>query len=170
MGEVLRDGDRIGLRYVRELAHPPERVWRGLTESDQLRYWMPCDIVGERRSGAAIELPFWPEQIAKYGLEQEPVLPGRIEVWEPPARFDWTWGGDRLSFRLTPTASGTRLEFTTWLADPDPAGAASAGGGYHTCLHELGELLTTGTALPLVEAEDQAKRWTEAYAEVIRRG
>jgi hypothetical protein len=46
MGEVLRDGERIGLRFVRRFAHPLERVWSAITESDQLQFWMPCDIVG----------------------------------------------------------------------------------------------------------------------------
>ena len=48
-GELIREGERAGLRYVRRYPHPAERVWRAITESDQLRYWMPCDIVGERR-------------------------------------------------------------------------------------------------------------------------
>ena len=37
MGEVLRDGERVGLRYVRRFSHPVERVWSALTESDQLQ-------------------------------------------------------------------------------------------------------------------------------------
>ena len=28
LGEILRDGDRYGLRYERRLRHPPEKVWR----------------------------------------------------------------------------------------------------------------------------------------------
>ena len=52
LGELVRDGERVGLRFVRVYPHPVERVWRALTESDQLRYWLPCDIVGERRPGA----------------------------------------------------------------------------------------------------------------------
>ncbi len=63
-----------------------------------LRHWMPCDIVGERRAGAKLELPFWPENVEGYHLEDDPVLYGEIEVWDPPRRFDWTWDGDRLSF------------------------------------------------------------------------
>ena len=70
MGEVLRDGERVGLRFVRRFAHPVERVWSAITESDQLQFWMPCDIVGERRAGADIKLPFWPAQVEKYQLEE----------------------------------------------------------------------------------------------------
>jgi hypothetical protein len=53
-GELLREGDRPGLRYVRHYPHPVDRVWRAITESDQLRHWMPCDIVGDRAAGSAI--------------------------------------------------------------------------------------------------------------------
>ena len=70
MGEVLRDGERVGLRFVRRFAHPVERVWSAITESDQLQFWMPCDIVGERRAGADITLPFWPAQVEKYQLKE----------------------------------------------------------------------------------------------------
>ena len=70
MGEVLRDGERVGLRFVRRFAHPVERVWAAITESDQLRFWMPCDIVGERRAGADVTLPFWPAAVEKYQLEE----------------------------------------------------------------------------------------------------
>ncbi len=99
MGEVLHDGVRIGLRYVRRFDHPVERVWSAITESEQLRFWMPCDIVGERRAGADIKLPFWPAAVEKYQLE-ETALSGRIEVWDPPTVFQWSWSGDILRFEL----------------------------------------------------------------------
>ena len=34
------------VRFERHLAHPREKVWRALTESEHLRAWLPCDIVG----------------------------------------------------------------------------------------------------------------------------
>ena len=76
MATLLEADGQVGLRYVRRLAHPPEKVWRALTESEHLRHWLPCDIVGERRAGAPIELPFWPEHVESYGIE-DPVLARR---------------------------------------------------------------------------------------------
>ena len=105
-GGLIREGERHGLRYVRHYPHPVDRVWRAITASDQLRHWMPCDIVGERTAGAAITLPFWPGHVEKYAID-EPTLTGRIEVWEPPRRFVWTWGGDLLIFELTSVDDGT---------------------------------------------------------------
>ncbi len=167
MGEVLRDGERVGLRFVREFAHPVERVWTAITESDQLRHWLPCDIVGERRAGAEITLPFWPAQVEKYQLE-EPSLAGRIEAWDPPSLFQWTWGGDVVRFELAGTPNGTTMTFTTWLESPDAAEAAGAAGGYHVCLDELRLLLDTGSAPPLVDSDDRAHELQAAYAERLR--
>jgi uncharacterized protein YndB with AHSA1/START domain len=168
MGEVLRDGDRVGLRYVRELAHPVEKVWRAITASEGLRHWMPCDIVGERRTGAAVELPFWPGFAEKYGIE-EPVLPGRIVTWEPPRLFEWTWGGDALRFELEPTDDGTRLTFTTWPESPDPDQLANTAGGYHVCLDQLARFLATGEGGVLHE-DAASRRWEQAYGQAVRTG
>jgi uncharacterized protein YndB with AHSA1/START domain len=44
--EQTPEGPR--LRFVRRLAHPPERVWRAITEPDELEAWFPDTIVVER--------------------------------------------------------------------------------------------------------------------------
>ena len=98
----------------------------------------------------------------KYAID-EPTLTGRIEVWEPPRRFVWTWGGDLLIFELTAVDDGTELVFTTWPEDPDLAGIVSTAGGYHLCLAELTLLLDTGSAPPMTEVDEVAFRLTETY-------
>jgi len=169
LGEVLRDGDRIGVRYVRHFPHPAERVWRALTESDQLRYWLPCDIIGERRPGAPITLRFWPAQVEKYQIE-EPELTGTVEVWAPPSVFQWTWGGDVLRFELVDAGGSTTLTFTTWPEPPDPDGMARAAGGYQVCLEALRTLLDTGSARPLVDGDGRAQELAKLYAQFITEG
>lgn len=169
LGELLRDGDRLGLRFVRHFSHPAARVWRALTESDQLRYWLPCDIVGERRVGAAITLPFWPAQVEQYEIE-ESTLTGHIEIWDPVQVFQWTWDGDVLRFELEETGSGTTLTFTTWLGDPDPEGAVNVASGYHVCFEELRRLVDTGTGLPLPEADAAAQALRPVYADRLGLG
>ncbi len=175
MASVVRDGDRVGLRYRRTLGHAPEKVWRALTESEHLRHWLPCDIVGERRAGADITLRFWPDHVEAYDIE-DPDLAGRITVWDPPRVFEWTWGGDVLRFELEPTRDagsggepGTELTFTTWPADPDPESMASAGGGFHVCLDHLTRLLDGEPGPPLTDPGEQpaTERWTAAYLELL---
>ena len=121
LGTIRRQPNGLSVRYVRRFRHPPERVWQALTESDHLRHWMPCDIVGERRAGATIELPFWPDHVSKYDIET-PTLHGEIRVFQPPAVFEWTWDTDVLRWELAPDGDGTVLTFTTLLGD-DVAGA-----------------------------------------------
>ena len=135
LGEVRRDGDRWSLRYVRLLRHSPEKVWAAITRSEHLAHWLPCDILGERRAGARVELPFWPETAQKYGLTDPPLL-GEIRVWDPPRVFEWTWDVDLLRFELAPEGEGTRLTFTTWLGDSTVDGVDTAS-GYHICLELL---------------------------------
>lgn len=164
LGEVLRDGERMGLRYQRHLAHPPEKVWRAITESEHLEHWLPCDIVGERRAGAELRLPFWPPMVAKYGIET-PTLEGRIEVYDPPNVFEWIWDTDVLRFELVPDGQGgTRLTFTTWLGDTSvPAEKTAA--GWHVCLLELREHLG-GRRTPRLHEVD-VTAWEKRYAAAI---
>jgi uncharacterized protein YndB with AHSA1/START domain len=179
LGEVLRDGDRTGLRYERRLAHPPAKVWRAITESEHLRHWFPADIVGERRAGATVSMPFWPESVEHGAAELEaagidlddPVLPGEIRTWDPPRLFELVWGNpdgdhDLLRFELEAEGDGTRLVFTTWLGDPGPAGHAGTGAGYHVCLDQLEELLDTGQATPPAEVNpsDLERRYAALLA------
>lgn len=179
LGEVLRDRDRVGLRYERRLAHAPSAVWRAITESEGLRHWFPADIVGERRAGARVTMPFWPESVESFPDEMEsagidlddPVLPGEIRTWEPPRLFELVWGegarGDLLRYELEPDGEGTRLVFTTWLGEPGPSGHAGTGAGYHGCLDDLEELLDTGSVARPIDAEriaDLEQRYAALFA------
>jgi uncharacterized protein YndB with AHSA1/START domain len=143
MGVVLRDGDNVSLRYVRELKHPPEKVWAALTESQHLRAWMPIDLIGERAVGANLSARFWPDFVAKYGIDQ-PDLPAEILVWSPPNTLEWRWDQDILRFELTACSVGTRLVFTTKLDTREVPGHKT-GAGYHLCLNCLDEYLDTQT-------------------------
>lgn len=151
MGEVIRDGGRRGLRYERRLSHSPDKVWRAITESEHLRQWFPADIVGERRQGAAIELPFWPAIIEKHPME-ETVLHGEIRVWRPPTVFEWTWDADVLRWELEAVEGGTLLTFTTLLGDPD-SDVVNTAAGYHVCLDHLVLLLDHGSAPALMDTD-----------------
>jgi uncharacterized protein YndB with AHSA1/START domain len=163
LATVDREDGAFVVRFERQLAHPREKVWRVITESEHLEHWMPCDIVGERRAGASIELPFWPPHVERYGIEV-PTLDGRIDVWDPPTVFEWWWSTDRLRFELDEVDGGTRLRFTTWLA-PDPDGATNTAAGYHVCLANLASLLDTGSAPPLVDAH--TAELEKQYGEVV---
>lgn len=151
LGQIRRDADGVSLRFERELGHPPERVWRALTESDQLRHWMPCDIVGPREAGADIVVPFWDDVAEKYAIE-EPILSGRIVTWDPYETFAWEWDDELLTYELEPSRSGTRLVLVVRLGTKGP-GADKVGAGYHTCLDQLVALVETDDPPPFIEAD-----------------
>jgi uncharacterized protein YndB with AHSA1/START domain len=152
------------VRFERHLTHPREKVWRAITESEHLVEWMPCDMVGERRAGAAISLPFRADVVERHQIET-PILPGRIDVWDPPAVFEWWWDTDRLRFELDEVDGGTRLRFSTWLSPEGDAPAYSAAAGYHVCLAHLAQLLDTGSAPPLIDADTATLE--DQYREVV---
>ncbi|MBL8930181.1 MAG: SRPBCC domain-containing protein [Kineosporiaceae bacterium] len=160
LGKILRDEHGTALHFERELRSAPERVWRALTESDQLRTWMPCDIVGPREEGAEVMIPFWDDVAARYAIT-EPVLTGRIVTWDPPRRFAWTWDDELLTFELEPTATGTRLTLMVRLGAKGP-GAALVGEGYHYCLDQLIDLVETEA--PHAFLDDDARQFEQAYA------
>lgn len=156
LGTVLFDRGCWALRYEREFSHPPHRVWRALTSSEDLRNWFPCDLVGDREAGASLRLPFWTEHIDKYQTKYDvetPEFTGTIRIWDPPSVFEWTWDVDLLRFDLTPIDGGTRLVFTTWLAlfteEPGDAPLADTAAGYHVCLDELRAVLDIGKVGPI---------------------
>lgn len=151
LGEVLRDGETMGLRFERHLSHPVERVWRALTDSDQLRHWLPVDIVGERVEGSSVAAIFWPDVVAKYQIP-EPTMSGKILTWDPPHTFSWMWDRDTLTFELHPSENGTRLVFTTWVVDTT-AGVDKTAAGYHVCLDQLVSLVETDAPPPFIAAD-----------------
>jgi uncharacterized protein YndB with AHSA1/START domain len=164
MGAPLFAEGRWGVRFERRLAHPPEKVWRAITESEHLVHWMPTDIVGERRAGAPIDLPFWPEAVAKYDIE-DPVMHGEIRVWDPPRVFEWTWDTDLLRWELEPDGEHTVLTFSTWFGEDDDEIVAGASGGYHVCLDQLRAWLDTGAVTPI--DDDEMAAWLARYAAAI---
>ena len=42
--EIRKDGDKWTLILVRELRHPPEKVWQALTDPAHLREWAPFEV------------------------------------------------------------------------------------------------------------------------------
>jgi uncharacterized protein YndB with AHSA1/START domain len=151
LGQIKRDGDVVSLHFERQLSRSPERVWRALTESDQLRYWFPCDIDGPREADAEVVVPFWDDVAAKYEIE-DPVLAGRIVTWDPYRTFAWEWDDELLTYELEPSPGGTRLTLVVRLGSKGP-GADKVGAGYHTCLDHLVALVETDDPPPFIDAD-----------------
>ena len=173
LGTVSRDGEVVVLAFERDLAHPPEKVWRAITESEHLRHWFPADIVGQRVAGADLRFVFWPEAVEQAGEEIEaggvplddPTLPGRMITWEPPRLLELTWDTEHLRFDLDPVDRGTRLRVTVRASEPGPRGYQSTAAGYHVCLDALAAHLD-GHSVSIFD-DPRTPRLEEEYAGVV---
>ena len=88
---------RPALRFERHLAHSVQRVWRAISDPDELGNWFPA--------GAPMEVV---ERVA-------------------PRLLVATWFGDALRFELRPDRAGCVLVFTHAFDDRDTAARTAAG-------------------------------------------
>jgi uncharacterized protein YndB with AHSA1/START domain len=139
------------LRFVRRLAHPPEKVWRALTEPDHLRAWFPDTVEVERwEVGAPL----------RFGSSAAGDFDGEVLAFEPQSLLEIRWGTDVLRFEVEPDGDGSRL---TLLDTIDELGkAARDGAGWHVCLDQLEHHLDGTT--PDWSTSD---RWREVHPSYV---
>ncbi|WP_205661091.1 SRPBCC family protein [Amycolatopsis vastitatis] len=109
------EDDRLALRFERTLAHPPARVWRTLTERDELLAWFPAAVTFDLTPGAEIKFDMTDEAKKRLGLEDgtDTVTKGQMTVVEPPRLLEYTWSGEVLRWELSDDGhGGCRLLFT----------------------------------------------------------
>lgn len=152
LGTIERDRGQTTLRFTRSLAHPPEKVWSVLTKSEHMRWWMPADLVGDKREGASLQIVFWPDLVEAKGLEPDAGT-ATVEVWDPPRTFEWIWNGTRIRFDITPTSTGSDLQLTVSIPTDDPNVVVDAAGGFHLWMEHLDRLLETGSSIPIAGAD-----------------
>jgi len=83
-------GGQHTLRFVRLLRHPPEKIWRAITEGRELVQWFPLEIHDEYR---------------------------QVMVSDPPHVLEFSQEGELLRFELMPQEPGTELVFTHTFGD-----------------------------------------------------
>jgi len=133
MNETLRTTDgRSVLRVERHFSHPPEKVWRALTESDHLSAWFPSDVEMEHQVGGTVRFVF------REG--EAPPSEGVVEAFDPPRVLAYTWFDDLLRYELhAHGGDACRMVFTHTF--DDRAGAASFASGWQLCFDGLEQSL-----------------------------
>ena len=144
--EQVNDG-RWRLRFTRTLVHPQTKVWRAVTEPEQLARWFPTTIDGERAAGAPLRFTF-PNDMA------EP-FDGEMLAYEPESAIEFRWGPDLVRIELRAVGEGTELTLLDTLEERGKA--ARDGAGWHTCLDALEAALA---------GEDEARAQMDTWAEV----
>jgi uncharacterized protein YndB with AHSA1/START domain len=155
------DGDRRTVTMVRDLRHPPDKVWRALTDPSQLGQWAP--FTADRDLGTEGDAV-----LTMIDGDTREDLPSKVTRAEPPKRLEYTWGDDHVSWQLDPTESGTRLilRHTVESAEWMPRVAA----GWHLCLVVLDRLLGGDAIGPIVGQDAMNYGWQElhdAYAQKL---
>jgi uncharacterized protein YndB with AHSA1/START domain len=142
------DDGRWRLRFTRTLAHAQAKVWRAITEPEQLARWFPTTIDGERATGASLRFTF------PNGLVDP--FDGEMLAYEPESVMEFRWGPDLVRIELRPVAGGTELSLLDTLEERGKA--ARDGAGWHTCLDAL--------QAALAGDDDEARANMDMWAEV----
>ncbi|WP_067831890.1 SRPBCC family protein [Actinomadura kijaniata] len=157
------DGRRV-LRFERRLAHPPEKVWRVVTDPAEMTHWFPAVMHTDPAVGAPIRFTF-PDDPGFDG----PFTKGRVLEYDPPKVYAFTWHDSVLRFELASDGAGCLLVFTYTMSDEgtwdDRPAMARTAPGWDVCLDTLATRLD-GAPDPQVDRAwilDRAERYVEAF-------
>jgi uncharacterized protein YndB with AHSA1/START domain len=161
-GQLEQSDGRWRLRFTRTLPHPPEKVWRAITEPEHLGAWFPTDIEGERRTGAPLRFVF------RNG--EGPTVAGEMIAYDPPSVLEFRWGSDEtLRFELQPDVEGSVLTFLNTFDELGKAARDAA--GWHVCLDALAYHLDGPEAH--VDGEEApgtpGERWQQVHTSYVER-
>ncbi len=153
---VRQQGDEWTLVLVRDLRHPPERVWEALTDPAHLREWAPFDADGSLARVGSVKL-------TTVGTPAPQVSEAAVKRAEAPTLLEYSWGGSDLRWQLEPMDGGTRL--TLW-HNIDRRFIAWGAAGWHVCLDVLDRMLA-GEPIGRIVGADAMKfgGWQRLVAE-----
>ena len=139
--QVQKGGEKWTLILVRELRHPPEKVWQALTEPAHLREWAPYDADGSLGSaGATVKLTWAGTDNAFTATVTRADCPRALEF------SDIRW-------ELEPLSGGTRL--TLWHSI-DRRFISWGAAGWHICFDILAQVLS-GIVIARIAGADAFK-------------
>src|SRR5262245_13526806 len=126
--KVQKDGEKWTLVLVRDLQHPPAKVWKAITEPEHLREWAPFD--SDKSLGVIGKA-----NLTTVGAPTPYVTETRVKRADPPRTLEFDWGGNDIRWELEPLgAKGTRL--TLW-HNIDRNFIAMGAAGWHVCIDVL---------------------------------
>ena len=157
--DIRKEGDVWTLVLVRDLHHPPSKVWRALTDPSELREWAPFDADRNLDSIGATRL-------TTVGTPSPHITEGTVKRADAPKLLEFTWGGNDMRWELEPSAKGTRL--TLW-HNIDRRFIAMGAAGWHICIDVLDHFLE-GHPIGRIVAGDAMKfeGWRRLHAEYAK--
>jgi uncharacterized protein YndB with AHSA1/START domain len=126
--EVRKDGEKWTLVLVRDLTHPPAKVWTALTDPEQLREWAPFDA--DKNLGTV-----GTAKLTTVGAPKLHVTETHVKRADAPKLLEFSWGEQNIRWELEPRGGGgTRL--TLW-HNIDRRFISMGAAGWHICLDVL---------------------------------
>jgi uncharacterized protein YndB with AHSA1/START domain len=156
--EVRNEGDRWTLVLVRELRHPPAKVWQALTDPAELREWAPFDA--DRKLDSA-----GPVKLSTVGTPTPQVSETTVTRADAPRVLEYKWGENDMRWELEPIANGTRL--TLW-HNIGRKYVAMGAAGWHICLDVLDQFLADQPIGRIVGGEAMKFEWPRLNAEYAK--
>lgn len=160
--EVSRDSEdgNAVLIFVREIQHPPERVWSAMIEAEKLPKWAPYQPDRNLDELGPVTLRMVD------GSEPE-LYPSEVFEVISQEKLKYSWGDSGvLTWILEPSDKGTRL--TLRHSVTDPAWITPSAAGWHMCL-DFAELLLDGHAIGPVVGEVAMQYGWEQLADHYRK-
>jgi len=159
MARVQKDGEKWTLVLVKELRHPPEKVWQALTDPAHLRDWAPFEADGNLGTvGSTVKL-------TTVGAPTPQVSETRVTRADAPKALEYNWGGADIRWELEAFDGGTRL--TLW-HNIDRRFISMGAAGWHICFDVLGRLLSGTPVGRIVGAEAMKFGWPRLNSEYAR--
>jgi uncharacterized protein YndB with AHSA1/START domain len=158
--QVRKDGENWTLILVRELRHPPEKVWQALTDPAHLREWAPFEADGSLGTvGTTVKL-------TTVGAPTPHVTETKVTRADAPRELVYNWGAAEMRWELEDLGDGTRL--TLWTSIPR-AFISMGAAGWHICFDVLDHLLS-GTPIGRIVGPEAMKfdGWRRLNAEYAR--
>lgn len=152
-GTVGKLGDgRWQLRFTRNFRHPAAKVWRAITEPEDLVAWFPTTIEGDRVAGAPLHFVF--------PKGEAPPMEGEVIHYEAPSVFEFRWGTDTI--RLEVQGSPTESTLTLLHTFEERGKSARDAAGWHVCLDALSAALEGGA-----DARPAINRWNDVHPHYV---
>lgn len=151
---VRKNGEKWTLVLVRELRHPPARVWQALTEPAHLREWAPFEADGNLNTvGSTVKLTW---------VGTSRVSETKVTRADAPRVLEF----HDIRWELEPIDGGTRL--TLWHSI-DRRYISWGAAGWHICFDVLDRLLA-GEPIGRMVAGDAMKleSWKRLTAEYAK--
>ena len=131
--------ETLSVVIERDISHPPEKIWRALTEPHLIEEWL-------------MKNDFAPNVGHEFSLRMDPqphwngVIDCKVLAVEPNKTLSYAWGALGLesvvTFTLTPTRTGTHLRMEQSGFRPDqPQNYQGAKYGWRSFLAKLEEVL-----------------------------